>query len=145
MLRKSNSRDLASKITPDERAEAVHRLAVYKKWFAESVMELGQKLTLVILPIENISPRYRDTATSNFKPVGVPMLFLSPILGGPELVVPAGQVPYFSKVTGREELLPVGISVLSAPGMDLKLLDLIKDCLEKSGRPTEVKVGRTMF
>ena len=63
------------------------------------------------------------------------MLFLSPIIGGPELVVPsmviisllvksidlrnfiAGEVPYHSRVSGRTEYLPVGISQLASPGM----------------------------
>lgn len=108
-------------------------------------MEQGKKFTLVILPIENMSPRYRDEARTSFNPVGVPMLFLSPITGGPEFVVPAGQVPYHSKASGTEELLPVAISVMSSPGTDLKLVDTVKHCLEKSDRPTQVAVGRTMF
>ncbi|KIX10283.1 uncharacterized protein Z518_01365 [Rhinocladiella mackenziei CBS 650.93] len=119
--------DLSSKISTEERNEAVRRLAVYKDWFAREILELGRKTTLVILPIENMSPRYRDEATTNFDPVGVPMLFLSPILGGPELVVPAGQVPYLTR------------------GTDLKLLDVAANCLEQSARPTEVAVGKTMF
>ena len=139
------TRNLSATITRDERDEAVRRLAIFKKWFAHEVMEEGQKTTLVVLPIENISPRYRDEATTSFKPVGVPMLFLSSISGGPELVVPVGQVPYLSKVSGREELLPVGISLLSTSGMDLRLLDMVKHCLRVSGRPMEVSVGRTMF
>jgi hypothetical protein len=60
--------------------------------------------------------------TKHFNPVGVPMPFLSPILGGPELVVPAGQVPYASKVSGQTEHLPVGISILAASGRDLKFV-----------------------
>ena len=62
------------------------------------------------------------------------MLFLSPILGGPELTVPSksqehrspkelktlcgivGHSPYQSKVTGREERLPIAISMLAYPG-----------------------------
>lgn len=47
-------------------------------------MEVGRKISLVVLPIENISPRYRDEATTRFSSVEVPMLFLSLILGGPD-------------------------------------------------------------
>ena len=54
------SRDLASKITAEERDVAVERLAVYKRWFLEHVMQEGERDTLVLIPIENISPRYRD-------------------------------------------------------------------------------------
>lgn len=123
----------------------MHRLAVYKEWFSKEVMKVGENRTIVILPIENISPRYRDDATTNFNPIGVPMLFLSPILGGPELVVPSGQVPYQSKVSGRKELLPVGISLLAAPGTDLELMDTVTEFLKQSARPIEVMTGRAMF
>lgn len=62
------------------------------------------------------------------------MLFLSPVLGAPELTVPSkwvlnhgtammlncncvvGELPYESKVSGRTEYLPIGISLLSDPG-----------------------------
>ena len=53
-------RDLASKITAEERDVAVERLTVYKRWFLEHVMREGERDTLVLIPIENISPRYRD-------------------------------------------------------------------------------------
>ena len=108
-------------------------------------MEIEDKTTLVLLPIETISPRYRDEATTHFNLVGVPMLFLSTILGGPEFVVPAGQVPYVSRVSGRKEFLPVGVSLLGAPHSDLVLLDIVKDVLEHSGRQTRVLTGKTMF
>ena len=108
-------------------------------------MEVGRRRAIVVLPIENMGPRYRDEATTHFVPEGVPMLFLSPITGGPECVVPAGQVTYGSRVSQRDELLPVGVSLLGAPGSDLELLDLVATCLEESGRPTEVIVGKTMF
>lgn len=77
---KVNSRDIAQ----TERDQAVRPLLVSKDWFAKSVMEVGRKISLVVLPIENISPRYRDEATTRFSPVEVPMLFLSLILGGPD-------------------------------------------------------------
>jgi Asp-tRNA(Asn)/Glu-tRNA(Gln) amidotransferase A subunit family amidase len=137
--------DLSDKITRGERDEAVRRLAVFKAWFADEVMQEGRQMTLVVLPIENMSPRHRDQATTSFNPVGVPMLFLSPIIGGPELVVPAGHVPYVSRVSGNQEYLPVAVSLLSTTGMDLRLLDIVKHFLEKSGRPKEVAIGRTMF
>lgn len=132
-------------ITQTDRDEAVRRLSVYKAWFADKIMEVGRKRTIVVLPIENISPRYRDEAISRFNPVGVPMLFLSPILGGPECTVPVGQVTYESRVSNRQELLPVGLSLLSAPGTDIELLDMIVSCLEHNGRPTAVSTGKTMF
>jgi hypothetical protein len=84
------SRELSSHITSEAHAEAMVRLEVYKDWFDEVVMKLGKQTALVLIPIEEISPRYRDEApATHFNPVGVPNLFLSPILKAPELTVPS--------------------------------------------------------
>ena len=101
---------MSSSITKAERDIAVHRLAVYGKWFSDKVLKVGKNDTTVMLPIEDMTPRYRDEPLGYvihqqitifqelllifpyhrryFNPVGVPMLFLSPILKAPELVVP---------------------------------------------------------
>lgn len=55
-----SSRDLSSKISGKERDIAVEKLDVYKEWFLDVVMQRGKRDTLVLIPIENISPRYRD-------------------------------------------------------------------------------------
>jgi len=84
------NRDLSSHITPNSHAEALKRLEVYKHWFDDVVMKPGKQITLVLIPIEEIAPRYRDKMpTGHFNPVGVPNLFLSPILKAPELTVPS--------------------------------------------------------
>lgn len=56
-----------------------------------------------------------------------------------------GHVPFISKVTGNEEYLPMGISLMALPGSDLMLLDIAQACLEKAGRPTKVFTGKSMF
>jgi hypothetical protein len=103
-------RELSATITKAERDIAVERLAVYEKWFSDKVLKVGKNDTIVIIPIEDMTPRYRDEPLGfvlqkhfsciegllltgyyyrrYFNPVGVPMLFLSPILKAPELVVP---------------------------------------------------------
>ena len=58
-----NSRDLSAKITKAERDLAIARLGVYRKWFFREVMQVDKHDSIVIVPIENISPRYRDDAT----------------------------------------------------------------------------------
>jgi hypothetical protein len=83
-------RGLSSHITSEAHTEAIIRIEVYKSWFDEVVMKSGKQTTLVLIPIEEISPRYRDeTPTTHFNPIGVPNLFLSPILKAPELTVPS--------------------------------------------------------
>lgn len=138
-------RDLSSRITEAQRDHAVQRLLVFKVWFMEHIMEVDTARTMVVLPIENIAPRYRDKATTDFVPQGVPMLFLSPIIGGPECVIPAAYVTYDSRMSGHQELLPVGLSLLAQPDADLELLELAALCFEGSGRPTRVLPGERMF
>ena len=59
----SIARERSSKISRDERDDAVSRLEVYRDWFSKEVMQAGKYSTIVVNPIENISPRYRDEAT----------------------------------------------------------------------------------
>ncbi|KAG6366059.1 hypothetical protein INS49_000235 [Diaporthe citri] len=137
---------MSSKITRAERDVAVKKLDIYKDWFLDVVMQRGKRDTLVLIPIENIAPRYRDyPPLPPFNPVGVPNLFLSPILGAPELTIPIGTTPYDSKVTGRVENLPVAISIIGEPSRDIELFDIAYNCLEQARRPTAVKVGYEMF
>lgn len=56
-------RSHSAEITTEERDDAVARLEVYREWFSREVMQSEKRSTIVIIPIENISPRYRDDAT----------------------------------------------------------------------------------
>ncbi|OCL12401.1 amidase signature enzyme [Glonium stellatum] len=138
--------EAARNITKAERDEAIRRLLIYRGWFLSQFTNANCGNVLVILPIENISPRYRDEPPAPFiAPTGVTTLMLGPILEGPELVVPIGEIPYQSKVSGIEEHLPVSIGLMALPGSDLMLMDLARECLKKAGRPTRVHAGRHMF
>ncbi|KAF2690062.1 hypothetical protein K458DRAFT_383194 [Lentithecium fluviatile CBS 122367] len=82
--------DLSSKISKEASTEASKRLEVHKEWFLDVVMHTDQRNTLVLIPIEETSARYRNELPSkHFNPVGIPNLFLSPILEAPELTVPS--------------------------------------------------------
>lgn len=75
-----------------------------------------------------------------------------------------GHSPFLSKVTGKEEKLPIAISILGSPGnspksfifplaqlarivnrflagRDLELFDIALDTLLENGRPVAVKAG----
>ena len=56
-------RDLSATITEAERDTAITRINVYREWFVREVMQVNKFNSIVIIPIENISPRYRDSAT----------------------------------------------------------------------------------
>lgn len=138
-------RGISAEVSQKDHDEGMEKLDVFKKWFLDTVMEKGRKQTIVVVPIENMAPRYRDLATTSFNPTGVPMLFLSPIVGAPELTIPIGEVTFESVVSKRVEHLPVAVSLLAAPHTDLQLIDWATDMLEGSGRPGQVAAGRRLF
>lgn len=101
---------------------------------------------------------------------------MAPIVGAPEVVIPgtysilypsvawlrtvAGTIRYESRISGRQEPLPVCVSIMGLPGQsiaphrvksdssegsDLQLIRMACDFLAKTGRPIRVKVGRHMF
>ncbi|KAF2831281.1 amidase signature enzyme [Ophiobolus disseminans] len=138
--------ELSSHISASSHAEAMLKVEVCKTWFEEVITKPSKQNTLVFIPIEEIAPRYRDEMpTAHFNPVGVPNLFLSPILKAPELTVPIGEVAYSSKVSDNEEKLPVAVSVIGPPGQDLFLFDLVMKCPQNSNRPDRVLAGRKLF
>ncbi|KAK3391373.1 amidase signature domain-containing protein [Sordaria brevicollis] len=162
-------------VTEEEHEEAKGRLEVYKNWLHETffgntnlrqVQGLDQEQkegpdgqqnqdresqevepeTLVILPIANLTPTYRDQPTASPETQSaVDGLFLPPILGAPDVVVPVGEAEYESRITGRKEYLPVVVDVMGRPGRDWQLLDAIGKVMKGSGRVMKVEVGRRMF
>jgi hypothetical protein len=58
--------------------------------------------------------------------------------------VPIGQVPYFSNITFREEMVPVTIDMVVKRGCDFMLYNLIER-LADEGVLKSVKTGRTAF
>ncbi|KAE9372706.1 amidase signature enzyme [Stipitochalara longipes BDJ] len=152
-------------ITKSARDEAIKRLGIHREWFYTQIMTMDSHNSVVIVPIENMSPRYRDDPpTFSRDGHGVMCSYLSPSIGAPEVVVPAGQIPYKSKLTGKTEYLPFAVGIIGLPGMwsdaelsgkrisnltiqgtDLSLMDMIYEFLRHSGRPTSVQTGSLMF
>lgn len=50
-------RELANKVTPEERNQGWEHIYTYRKWLLENVFHEG---TLVILPVDEGKPNYRD-------------------------------------------------------------------------------------
>jgi hypothetical protein len=63
----------------------------------------------------------------------------------PDYTVPIGERTYFSRVTGRNETLPVTIGIVAAAGCDQMLMDLVADLADEGIVPQEVRTGRSMF
>jgi hypothetical protein len=149
-------------IDKSQNDRAWDRYNVYKNWFIKHIIKPEEMKTIVVLPIEKLEPRYRDVPPEQpiEAPKGLSVLYLSPTLGAPELVVPgkqatcnraylltsaAGQIPFDSRITGQQEYLPVAVSLLGAPGTDLELIEMTEGFLQHTNRSTRVLTGRTMF
>lgn len=131
-------------VSAEEYEEGLRKLEVYKAWLLSNIFK--NKRTLMVLPISPVEPHYRDERTeSPSNQTATDELFLSPILGSPDIVIPIGEIPYQSRVTGNQEILPVAINVVGAPGSDYWILESMRTVLQKSGRPSKVKSGSRMF
>ena len=53
-------RDAAQNVTKEAHEDAVFRLQVYKDWFLKEIMRIGQRNTLIVLPITAQQVDYRD-------------------------------------------------------------------------------------
>lgn len=66
------------------------------------------------------------------------------LAGTPDLVVPVGEVPYYSTISLKTEFMPVTMSFGAARGCDLMLVNLIED-LEHAGILKPVSTGSMMY
>ncbi|KAF5600679.1 amidase signature domain-containing protein [Fusarium pseudoanthophilum] len=137
---------LGASVSDAEHEEATRRLLVYKKWLQDQLFG-GEKFeTLVILPVAEVKPAYRDEKIeSPENQSACDELFLSPILGSPDVVIPIGETTYHSKISKKIEYLPVVANLVAAPGRDHELLDAVEVILERSKRPKVVSTGSRIF
>lgn len=54
------SREDSKTITKAQREDAVERLRVFREWFRKNIIESDKGHAILILPVENVYPRYRD-------------------------------------------------------------------------------------
>ncbi|KAK8131604.1 amidase signature enzyme [Apiospora sp. TS-2023a] len=131
-------------VSDEEHVEALRKLDVYKTWLLHLLFQF--KNTLMVLPIEMVTPNYRDMAIrSPFYLPGTDQLYLPPILGSPDIVVPIGDIWYHSRATEIYTYLPVAINVVAAPGEDFWLLDIVRETLRRSGRRQDICTGARIF
>ncbi|KAF2748794.1 amidase signature enzyme [Sporormia fimetaria CBS 119925] len=83
-----------------------------------------------------------------YTPVGVVTRYYNGVYtnfaGIPEIVVPIGQVRYWSRYTLREEWQPVTVAFAAAKGCDLKLFELVER-LEEAGLLRETLAGKVAY
>ncbi|CZT49928.1 related to D-mandelate dehydrogenase [Rhynchosporium secalis] len=140
---------LGSKLSLDDYETACEEKSVYRAFLREKVFKEN---TVLILPCGPPTARYRDVydlppekRENNLQEFGF-LRDLYAFLGGlPMVIVPVGQVLARSSVTGNMVYEPVSISLVGAPGMDCKLIDLAATVMSASGHPMEVKVGKSLY
>ena len=142
--------DYGRTIKPSQYTEAVETAKVFSKWVTNTLLATSEgEIPIVIFPQSWGLPSYRDEPNPK---VSDSSLFwtkfstysLSYLSGCPDYTVPIGEVPYTSKISGCEERLPISISMLSKPGMDAVLLDLLEE-MEHSGVLRAPAPGSRMY
>ncbi|QKX64225.1 uncharacterized protein TRUGW13939_11398 [Talaromyces rugulosus] len=109
---------LAKTLGTEDRDKGFERIEILKAWLQGTVLAGKHTNALVILSIESMTPRHRDYAPAFKRPPqhGINTLALAAVLKSPAFTVPIIQIPYHSNVTGREEMLPFSVALMSSPG-----------------------------
>ncbi|KAK0387240.1 hypothetical protein NLU13_5553 [Sarocladium strictum] len=84
------------------------------------------------------------TITQPGQGLAVPGNYLASMAHCPQVGFPVGQVSYDSRVSLQEELMPVNVDLVAAPGCDGLLLSIVKRLAAK-GHIKAVKTGKTAF
>ncbi|KAH6985309.1 hypothetical protein EDB80DRAFT_733936 [Ilyonectria destructans] len=148
--KEANPSNEAEESTADEQKAALERREVFKAWFLGSVLAAGvseELTTIIVAPISDEGPKYRDEYKESpwMGGNGFHRNFISSLTGCPEVVVPIGQIPYTSRVTKRQEFLPIVVATLGPHGTDIALTKFVVDVLRKSGMQTSVSTGTEAF
>jgi hypothetical protein len=105
--------------------------------------------TLVLYPMGAGTEDYRDVyPTSPPSPIfgaGLPGNQMAVMAALPDCTVPIGERTYLSRVTVRNETLPVTIGIIAAAGCDMMLMDLVVDLADEGIIKGEVKTGSSMY
>ena len=136
-------------ITVSQNAEAVESMKMFSRWILDFLLAPSDEdqVPLLIFPQSWGCPDYRDrypASNSQLFWSGFSRFAISYCSGCPDYTVPVSELPYHSRITGREEWLPLSLSVLGRPGTDFILFGLLKE-LEDVGILRPPGVGTRMY
>lgn len=149
----------ASKVTDSEYIDAVHAKNTYASWVNETLLpnpfsdSQNQTNTetlevpLLIYPQSWGVPQYRDEkmdSETDIHEQEFSVYSLSYCSGCPDVTVPVGEVRFESRISERDEYLPISLSILAPRGADQILLGLLSR-LEEENILKGVKCGRRAF
>ncbi|KAH7029078.1 amidase signature domain-containing protein [Microdochium trichocladiopsis] len=134
---------------PDLIDEAANNKTIFMDWWNTVALpnNTDSCSESVFLYVFNAAqPTYRTALPqgSSGIPLGLNTMFISPMAGNPDFVVPIGQVKYYSSISQHEEVLPVSVRLMAARGCDLMLLDLINELVD-AGIVPQVKTGTSVL
>jgi hypothetical protein len=111
--------------------EAVNNKTIFMDWVNSGILTPSPKTCSESLVLYVGSTARADPRNVYFDEPGVPFGFsnsrISVMAEVPDFVVPIGEAPYNSTITGHVEYLPVTIDFLAAKGCDGMLFSLIND------------------
>lgn len=120
---------------------------IYRSWF-RSELTPSCESSLVLYPMGAGVEDYRDTYTSPPTAIfgaGYPGTQMSVMAALPDYTVPIGERTYFSRVTERNETLPVTVGMIAGAGCDAMLMDLVAELGDEGVILGEVKTGKSMY
>jgi hypothetical protein len=91
---------------------------------------------------------YRDiytTAPGGIFAAGLPGNQMSVLAALPDYTVPIGERTYTSRVTERNETLPVTIGMVAAAGCDHMLMDLVAELSDAGIIAEKVETGSSIY
>ncbi|KAI9748793.1 MAG: hypothetical protein M4579_007117 [Chaenotheca gracillima] len=112
---------------------AVHAGAAFSGWVRDVlfVTEDADETPLLIFPQSFGIPRYRDTLDPSATIWTTFSIYSFGYLAGcPDYTLPIGEVGYASRISEREEFLPVSLSIVGAPSHDLTLFGILNRLAE---------------
>ncbi|KAF4121311.1 Asp-tRNAAsn/Glu-tRNAGln amidotransferase A subunit or related amidase [Geosmithia morbida] len=133
--------------SPSTIEEAQANKTQFADWFNGNVLSADERSCsshiLVYVP-RAPTPKYRNKYLSG---PSLPSAFstsrVSVMSGTPDFVVPIGEVPFTSAVTGHTEYLPLTVDLMAARGCDGMLFSLVKELWE-AGIISESQTGRSL-
>jgi Asp-tRNA(Asn)/Glu-tRNA(Gln) amidotransferase A subunit family amidase len=137
----------AATLPPSSYTTAIEHTQIFQVWFRGTLTPTCES-ALVLYPMGAGAEDYRDIYTSapgGVFAAGLPGNQMSVLAALPDYTVPIGERIYLSRVTERNETLPVTIGIVAAAGCDHMLMDLVADLADAGVIAGEVKTGSSIY
>ncbi|KAF2676087.1 glutamyl-tRNA amidotransferase [Lentithecium fluviatile CBS 122367] len=126
---------------------AIANKTMFMSWFNSTVLVANKQTCsdslLFYVGTTGAAPDYRNVYLSDPRPpAGFGQNSISGFSEAPDYVVPIGEAPYNSTITGHVEYLPVAVDIMAAKGCDGMILSLI-EALYEAGILKKAKAGRS--